>query len=30
MSLVHRWSDWHKSPFTAESGKHVSVWQKPA
>ncbi|WP_426571222.1 class I SAM-dependent DNA methyltransferase [Aquihabitans sp. McL0605] len=24
-----RWSDWHRSPFTAESTQHVSVWQKP-
>lgn len=29
LSLASRWSDWHKSPFTAESGKHISVWRKP-
>lgn len=28
MRLVHRWADWDGSPFTADSGKHVSVWQK--
>jgi SAM-dependent methyltransferase len=29
MSLRERWSDWNRVPFTAESTKHVSVWQKP-
>ncbi len=29
MSLRDRWSDWTRSPFTAESTSHVSVWQKP-
>ncbi|MFG1924432.1 class I SAM-dependent DNA methyltransferase [Cryptosporangium sp. NPDC048952] len=24
-----RWENWHRSPFTHESGKHVSIWQKP-
>ena len=24
-----RWADWDRSPFTAESRKHVSVWEKP-
>jgi hypothetical protein len=24
-----RWQDWDRSPFTSESEKHVSVWQKP-
>lgn len=28
MTLRERWSDWDRSPFTAESTKHVSVWQK--
>jgi SAM-dependent methyltransferase len=23
-----RWSGWNREPFTAESGQHVSVWQK--
>ncbi|MBO0731141.1 MAG: class I SAM-dependent methyltransferase [Acidimicrobiaceae bacterium] len=27
MSLLHRWSDWNRSPFTGESTSHVSVWQ---
>ena len=30
MRLRERWSDWTREPFTAESRKHVSVWQKPA
>ncbi|GAA4790079.1 class I SAM-dependent methyltransferase [Streptomyces ziwulingensis] len=25
-----RWADWSRSPFTAESTRHVSVWEKPA
>jgi SAM-dependent methyltransferase len=29
MELRERWADWDRSPFTAESRKHVSVWQKP-
>jgi len=28
MSLRDRWSDWNRTPFTAESTSHVSVWQK--
>src|SRR5262249_56850522 len=28
MELRDRWSDWNREPFTAESTKHVSVWQK--
>lgn len=28
MRLEHRWSDWDRSPFTNESTKHVSVWEK--
>jgi SAM-dependent methyltransferase len=27
MALVERWSDWDRAPFTAESTKHISVWQ---
>jgi SAM-dependent methyltransferase len=23
-----RWADWHRSPFTSDSTKHVSVWEK--
>jgi len=30
MRLVERWADWGREPFTNESRKHVSVWQKPA
>jgi SAM-dependent methyltransferase len=30
MRLRERWSDWSRSPFTAESRNHVSVWDKPA
>jgi len=30
MELRERWADWDRSPFTAESKKHVSVWEKPA
>jgi SAM-dependent methyltransferase len=29
LKLRERWADWDRSPFTAESTKHVSVWQKP-
>jgi SAM-dependent methyltransferase len=28
MELRERWADWDRSPFNAESTKHVSVWQK--
>jgi len=28
LTLVDRWADWDKSPFTGESRSHVSVWQK--
>lgn len=28
MELQERWADWDRSPFTAESTKHVSVWEK--
>jgi SAM-dependent methyltransferase len=29
MELQERWADWDRSPFKAESTKHVSVWRKP-
>lgn len=29
MRLRERWADWDRSPFTAESTRHVSVWEKP-
>lgn len=25
-----RWADWDRSPFTADSPSHVSVWRRPA
>jgi SAM-dependent methyltransferase len=28
MRLRERWSDWNREPFTSESTKHVSVWEK--
>jgi len=28
MSVVDRWSDWDRGPFTSDSTSHVSVWQK--
>jgi SAM-dependent methyltransferase len=28
MRLRDRWADWDRSPFTGESVKHVSVWEK--
>ena len=30
MKLRERWSGWKREPFTSESGKHVSVWEKSA
>jgi SAM-dependent methyltransferase len=30
MRLRERWGDWDRAPFTSESRKHVSVWEKPA
>jgi trans-aconitate methyltransferase len=29
LQLRERWADWDRSPFVAESRKHVSVWEKP-
>ena len=29
MTLRERWGDWDRAPFTSESTKHVSVWEKP-
>jgi SAM-dependent methyltransferase len=28
MSLLERWSDWKREPFTSDSRQHVSVWEK--
>lgn len=30
LHLRERWTGWDREPFTNESRKHVSVWQKPA
>ena len=30
MKLRDRWAGWHREPFTSESRKHVSVWEKRA
>jgi len=30
MRLVERWGGWRREPFTSESRKHVSVWERPA
>jgi SAM-dependent methyltransferase len=29
MSLRERWSGWKREPFTSDSCKHVSIWEKP-
>jgi SAM-dependent methyltransferase len=29
MRLRHRWANWQRETFTAESGSHVSVWELP-
>jgi SAM-dependent methyltransferase len=29
MTLEHRWAWWDRSPFTGDSGSHVSVWRLP-
>ena len=29
LSLRERWADWHRSPFTATSRNHISVWHSP-
>jgi len=30
MRLRERWSGWQREPFTSDSVKHVSIWEKPA
>ena len=30
LRLKERWADWERTPFTAESAQHISVWEKPA
>jgi SAM-dependent methyltransferase len=29
MTLRERWGEWNREPFTANSTKHISVWEKP-
>ena len=29
MTLRERWGGWQREPFTSESRKHISVWEKP-
>jgi SAM-dependent methyltransferase len=28
MTLRERWADWQRAPFTSESTKHISVWER--
>jgi len=30
LRLRERWGGWGREPFTSDSLKHVSVWEKPA
>ena len=30
MTLRERWANWDREPFTSESRKHVSIWEKRA
>ena len=30
MDLRERWSGWAREPFTSDSQKHVSIWEKRA
>jgi SAM-dependent methyltransferase len=29
LTLVERWADWDRSPFTSASTSHISIWEKP-
>ena len=29
LEFAGRWADWTRSPFTADSGSHVSAWRRP-
>ena len=29
LRLRHRWDGWTRQPFTSESTRHVSIWEKP-
>jgi SAM-dependent methyltransferase len=28
LTLIQRWSDWERHPFTSDSQNHISVWEK--
>ena len=30
LRLRERWGGWRREPFTSESRKHISVWEKPS
>lgn len=30
LASAERWADWQRSPFTATSTSHISVWRKPS
>jgi hypothetical protein len=30
IALRERWGGWKRDPFTADSTKHISVWEKSA
>lgn len=30
MTLRERWGGWKRQPFTGDSRKHISIWEKPA
>jgi hypothetical protein len=29
LTLRERWADWDRSPYTGDSPKHISVWERP-
>jgi SAM-dependent methyltransferase len=29
LELRERWADWDRTSFTSDSGKHISVWERP-
>ena len=29
MTLRERWGGWSREPFTSDSRKHISMWEKP-
>lgn len=30
LTLRTRWADWHRTPFTADSDNHISIWTRPS